>query len=136
MSRSGKITLEFADGEYDFRLPIGQLVELQEKTGRGPAKLFEDLRSGTWLARDPSETIRLGLIGGGLKPNEAVKLVRSYVEERPLTESVFTAMAILAAALFGAGDEERVGKPEEPEAAPNPQTEKSPSHKSMEPEQS
>ena len=60
--------------------------------------------------QDISETIRLGLVGGGLEPVKATKLVRRYVEDRPPLESLMVARGILAVALMGAPDEP-VGEP-------------------------
>lgn len=125
MSRNGDITMDWADGTYTFRLGIGELRELQEKVSAarvrigaepcGPAFLAAEIGAGRWLVDDLRETLRLGLIGGGLKPAEALPLVRRYVEERPLNESVIPAYAVLTAALVGAPDEP-VGKPDPAEA--------------------
>lgn len=106
MSRSATITLTWADGDHAFRLAWGQIIELQEKTGCGPAFLYARLAAGQWMAGDVAETIRLGLIGGGMTPAEALRLTRAYVHERPLLESVPVAYAILGAALSGAGEAE------------------------------
>ena len=35
MSRTGKIRVFFGDAEHDFCLRIGELIELEEKTGDG-----------------------------------------------------------------------------------------------------
>ncbi|WP_341989757.1 GTA-gp10 family protein [Azorhizobium sp. AG788] len=119
MSRAGDITLTWGDGEHLFRLGIGQLRELQEKASAvrvrmgaepiGPAFLAAEIGSGRWLVDDLRETLRLGLIGGGLKPLEALTLVQRYVDDRPLNENVIPAYAVLSAALVGALDEP-VGK--------------------------
>lgn len=114
MSRDASITLTWGDGDYVFRLAWGQLSELQEKCDAGPFVILNRLSSGTWKVEDIAHVIRLGLIGGGLKPVEALKLVRSYVEDRPPMESLLTAQAILAAAVMGAPDEDRVKKNENP----------------------
>jgi hypothetical protein len=75
------ITLDWGDGTYVFRLPIGQLAELQTKCGAGLGKIFARLHSGRYQERstgdvvlnplqaefhyeDIVEVIRLGLIGG------------------------------------------------------------------------
>lgn len=129
MSRSGKISFRCLDGEmHTFRLAIGQLVELQEKCDAGPAWIVERLQSGRWLLADIRDTIRLGLIGGGMKPVEAGALISRYVDnvdEHPLLENRQTAVAILMAALVGAEDEPP-GKPAA-EGAPNSSAESSPS---------
>lgn len=109
MSRDASVTLAFGDGEHRFRLPIGGLRELQEKTGVGPLRLLMRLRAGDWLVDDAREVLRIGLIHGGLAPVEAGRLVARYADERPAAESVTPAQLVLAAALFGVEDEP-VGK--------------------------
>lgn len=103
----------FGDGEYDFRLGWGQLVELQERCNAGPHFILNRLHNGGWLVEDISETIRLGLLGANpeLKPSVATVLVRRYVMERPPLENHTLAVVILTAALMGA-PEEPVGERE------------------------
>lgn len=110
MSASAKTLFTWADGEHDFRLAIGQLRELQEKCGAGPAEIHNRLAAGTWRVDDIRETIRLGLIGGGMTPTDALVLVTRYVDNRPLMENVVAAQAVLLVALIGAPDD-KVGKP-------------------------
>lgn len=112
MSRDASLTIDFGDGTYKFRLGYRELMELQEKADAGPAWILQRLMSPNaenrgWRVEDIANVIRLGLIGGGMAPTEAVKLVRRYVEGRPMMESVFPAQNILAAALVGAPDEEK-----------------------------
>lgn len=131
MSRSADVTLAWADGEYKFRLAIGQLRELQEKCDAGPQTILTRLAAGSWRVDDIRETIRLGLIGGGLKPSEALTLVQRYVDDRPLGESVQTAQAIVLVAVFGAPDEPTPGKAaaakaEATESSPSPPSTASP----------
>lgn len=110
MSRSAQITLDWADGTFLFALKWGQLAELQEKCDAGPYVVLGRLAEGSWRIGDISDTIRLGLIGGGMAPLDALKKVRTYVEDRPPLENVRHAQAILSAALLGAPDEQP-GKP-------------------------
>lgn len=124
------ITLEWADGEYAFRLPVGQIAELQEKCGAGVGLIFARMSAGRFMdkdgavsfnpllaqfrAEDVFETIRLGLIGGGhgmvdgkaieVNSVKALQLVRSYVHARPLLENWRVAYAILAAYIVGYAD--------------------------------
>lgn len=106
MSRSARVTFDWADGTYEFRLPIDQLVELEEKTGVGLPVIYKALTSGTWTHRMVREVIRLGLIGGRqVPPPQALQLVRRYVDERPWQESVIPATVIISAALVGVEDE-------------------------------
>lgn len=116
MSRDASVTLTWADGEHRFRLAIGQLRELQEKCDAGPAEVLARLSSGKWRLDDVRETLRLGLIGGGLSPGDAHRLTVRYVDERPWLENVQPAQAVLMAALVGA-PEEPVGKGAAAEAA-------------------
>ncbi len=124
---AGAITLPWGDGEHTFSLPLGQLRELQDKTGIGPLPLLRRVMEGTWLVDDLRETIRLGLIGGGMAPTAALTLVARYVERRPWTESVPLAQAILAAALFAPIEEGSPGKAAGPEGASETTTAVSPS---------
>jgi hypothetical protein len=120
MSRNAEITFDWADGPRVFRLAWGEIAELQERTACGPQFLLSRLVDGTWKADDLYHIIRLGLIGGGLAPLDALKLVDRYVKERPLLESVTPAKAILLAALTGAGGEPAPGKDEPGKTAATP----------------
>ncbi|MEQ1403833.1 gene transfer agent family protein [Neorhizobium sp. Rsf11] len=99
------VDLTWAGGEHTFLLTIDLLRALQDKCDAGPQFILERLSSRRWFVNDVTETIRLGLEGGGTPKEEARKLVRRYVEDRPLTESVMTAMAVLTVALFGHADD-------------------------------
>lgn len=112
MSRDGSIELFWGDGEHLFRLPIGHLRELQEKTDCGPYRIWMRLREHDWRVDEVRETIRLGLIGGGMKPFDAHRLVVRYIDEfgLPLLDHVPAALSILTAALIGP-PEEQLGKP-------------------------
>jgi hypothetical protein len=130
-----RITLEWADGEYEFRLPVGQLAELQTKCDAGVGKIFARLHAGRYVERstgdvvlnplqaefryeDVVEVIRLGLIGGNkglvdgqtieVPPTKAMQLVRDYVHTRPLLENWKVASAILSAFLIGYVDPDEV----------------------------
>ncbi len=109
MSGDGSIILPFADGEYRFRLGIGELRELQEKTGVGPMALFQRLGHNLWHIDDVREPIRLGLIGGGMNPTQALAKVGRYVAPGDLMNNVVTALHIVRAALMG-DPEDQVGK--------------------------
>jgi hypothetical protein len=115
MSVTAKVDLFFGDGDKSFRLRIGELRELQDKTGAGPLALFRRLIAGEWRVDDLREIIRLGAIGGGMEPLHAADLVKRYVDARPLLESVDPALQIMSAALTGSDEEmPPKGKPEAP----------------------
>ena len=131
MSRDASITFDWADDTHTFRLPLGQLRELQEKTDAGPLSLLRRLQGGTWRVDDAREVIRLGLIGGGMKPEDALTLTRRYVDPPcPMLASVNTAVLILGAAVLGVDDEPLPGKDRTAEATTGSA---SPSSTDMEP---
>ncbi|ASQ10639.1 gene transfer agent family protein [Sinorhizobium meliloti] len=99
------VELTWAGGEHEFALTIDLLRALQDKCDAGPPFVLQRLSSHRWLVDDVIQPIRLGLEGGGLEKEEARKLVKKHVEDRPLTFSVMTARAILMAALYGNEDD-------------------------------
>ena len=131
MSADGSIEITWADDQHRFRLPIGGLRELQDKTNAGPAEILERFRAGTWRVDDVREVIRIGLIGGGKQPTASLSLVIRYVDGRPLMESVPVAFSVLAAALIGVPDDQP-GKAE-PEETAQPDGSASPSFMAREP---
>lgn len=104
-TRRQDITLDFGDGEYRFKLGIGEFERLQEKCDAGPPLILERLSTNRWLICDIRETIRLGLEGGGSPPAIVLALIRRYVDERPPAENVQLAQAILLAGILGVEDE-------------------------------
>lgn len=109
MSRSGAVEIAWNGGTHLFRLDIGRWEQLQEKIGIGPPELLGRLGGSSWRVHDVRETIRLGLVGGGMAPAEANLLVQRNVDERPLGENVMVARAIVLVSILGAPDEP-VGK--------------------------
>ena len=96
----GLLTEEWADGVYSFRLGYGQWLELDQLLQVGPMALYVRLLDRTWKANDLREVIRVGLIGGGGSPAQALRLAKLYVEDRPIAESLGLALRIISAALF------------------------------------
>lgn len=113
MSRLSQVSLKWADGDYTFRLRIKHLIELQEKCDAGPSYILARLQQGAWHVEDVREPIRLGLIGGGLEPVKALKLVERYVDDQPLMQNAMIAEVIVSAAIVGVEEE----KPPKPLAA-------------------
>lgn len=97
------VELVWGDGPQRFRLPIGQLRELQDKCDAGPARILGRLGGVDWKIDDIRETLRLGLIGGGMVPSAAYTLVKRYIDDRDggLMESRQHAQIILMKALVG-----------------------------------
>lgn len=100
--RDARLELEWADGDYSFRLGWGELVELQEACDAGPYVVLQRLANKTFLINDISETIRIGLIGGGMEPGKALGMTKRYVKARPPMECLDVALAVLMAGLLGA----------------------------------
>lgn len=132
MSRSGEIALEFGGEERAFRLGIGQWRKVQEACDAGPAELLARLSPafvgiqnglsfgqllasgmlGRWRIEDIREPILQGLLGANMAGPEALKLVKTWVDERPLIESVTTAYQVVLASVVGAEDENPAGESE------------------------
>lgn len=107
---NGDIDLDFGDNTYRFNIAkIGQALELEQKCDAGISEILDRVRSGKWRLQDIRETIRLGLIGGGQTPINAMQIVKAYVDERPWAESVPVALTVLLAAMIGVPGE-KVGK--------------------------
>jgi hypothetical protein len=112
MSAQGTITVAWRGGEHQFCLAkVGLILDLEDKCKAGVAGIFNRLIGDAWFVNDVRETIRLALIGGGMKPDEAMQLVRNNVDqnESGLAPSVMLAVAILKAVIVGVPDDP-VGK--------------------------
>lgn len=147
MSRNS-IELDFADGEYTFALPLPQLRELQRNTDIGIGGLYRRVTKGVYAvgdktlfrtdeaefyALDLTETIRLGLLGGGkglvngevitVTPAIANRLLAEYVFPQPLVESWKLIYSILGACIIGY-DPPKKAEPAEARAPRKKQTKK------------
>lgn len=102
MSRHGAIEQDFGDGTFTFRLGLDEIEELEQKCEMGIFQIASRLHKEIKLCRlkDISEVLRLGLIGGGMAPVEALVKVRKYVDERPIDENRDIAYAVSLAALM------------------------------------
>lgn len=117
MSRHAAIEQAFGDGEYTFRLGLSEIEELERKRECSIYLVVDRLRTRTCWLQDIMETLRLGLIGGGMKPVDALHLVRRYVDERPMEENRDVAYAVGLAALLRVHSNELEQPPGEAEAA-------------------
>ena len=100
MHRHGEVTVSWADGDHAFRLGLGELQELEEKFDRSIFVIAERLSSSTATSLEIREVLRIGLIGGGMKATDALALIRRYVDELPLFESLAAAKIVAMAALM------------------------------------
>lgn len=99
--RKAEVSFAWGDGVHTFRLPVDSALELEEKCNAGVYELLDRCRSNTWRVTDLRETIRIGLIGGGMSPIKALSLVSRYFDKRPFAEGVPAALMILTAAVVG-----------------------------------
>jgi len=125
MSRSGEITLPWGDKDHTFRLGIAEWEKVQEKCDAGPSELLNRMSPlfaateaglslhdavragyvGTWKIHDVREPLYRGLIGAGMEPTPAGRVIRELVDERPLIESVCIAYQVVLASVVGVVDE-------------------------------
>jgi hypothetical protein len=118
---SAEVELTWADGTYLFALKLKQIEELQRLCNAGLGEIAQRLLvERRWRVSDIVETIRLGLIGGGMPAVRARELVDTYVDGHPLADPrnaanpLATAQAVIMAAYFGVAEasEEPEGKAE------------------------
>lgn len=94
-------TAFFGDAEYSFRITRPLILELEAKCGAGIGSICHRVFHRQFAQADISETIRLGLIGGGTAPKRAADLIAAYVTDRPLSETYPLAAKILEKLWFG-----------------------------------
>lgn len=93
------------EGQFDLRLDIDELIHLQEITSYGPMALLQRFRDGNWFVNELTQTIRLALVGGGMKPADAFNVVKRNVTSAYLLDYVPIAMTVMHAALIGVTDD-------------------------------
>jgi len=141
VSRNGEITRAWGDDDRRFRLGIGEWRKVQETCDAGPAEIAARLSAwalarkraptasffelmaggglGAWRIDDVREPLYRGLIGGGMDPTAAGRLLRELHDERPLMENIDLALEVVLASMIGP-EEEPVGEPSgEPQTTTN-----------------
>lgn len=103
--------LSFGGEDRPFALRIREMRALQSICDAGPGELLQRFEAQRYRLDDVRETIRQGLIGGGLSDAMATKLIADHFDNRPLAQFVVLAQIIVAAALVGVADDP-VGEPE------------------------
>lgn len=127
MQQHASVTQDWADGTYTFRLGLAEIEEIERKFDKSLFVLASDLRLRTAKAIEIVDVLRVGLIGGGTKPAQALALVRRYVDERPLEENRDAAYAVVLAGLTRVhASGERDDEPGEADAAGSPNGSTSP----------
>jgi hypothetical protein len=97
--------LKWIGGEHDFALDIGGLRALQNACDAGPEQIFRRILSGQWRIDDLYQTIRLGLIGGGMADRDAARVVDTAFRSHPVMLFRTTAHTVLLLSLLGDADD-------------------------------
>lgn len=102
MSRHGAIELLWGDGTYTFRLGLSEIEELERKRDLGIFQILTRLNPVVRECKlsDITEVLRLGLVGGGTAPVDALVKVQRYADERPIDENRDVAYAVVLAAVM------------------------------------
>jgi hypothetical protein len=113
MAVNGEVEFPWGDDEHKFNIAkLKCILELEEKCGVGIAEIYYRIASGKWRWNDCRETLRLGLIGAGMTPDKALRLINRYCDDRPMVESVLPAQAVLATAMVGVPGDDLAKKAE------------------------
>lgn len=97
--------IAWAGGEHAFALDLGLLRALQDRCDAGPEQVFLRLGDFSWRVDDVTETIRLGLMGGGMSRDDAARLMDRVTATVPLMRLKLVALSVLAHALAGPEDD-------------------------------
>jgi hypothetical protein len=76
----GSETIVWPGGEHSFRLGIGELRAIEQRSDAGCAVILMRLIGQQWKIDDVIGPIRLGLVGGGMEERLAQKAVESALE--------------------------------------------------------
>jgi hypothetical protein len=88
-------TIVWPGGEHAFRLGIGELRAIEQRSDAGCAVVMMRLLSSAWKIDDVIAPIRLGLVGGGMTEPEAQKAIDAALEvASPYTLAVTSASII------------------------------------------
>lgn len=113
MSAPGEREIVWANGPNIFNIQqLGLLLDLEAKCDAGLAVIMARLEGGAWRVADVRETIRLGLIGGGMDPKAAHAVVLRHVDANPhgYAPSALVAYEVVRQAMFGIPKDDPVGR--------------------------
>jgi hypothetical protein len=88
-------TIVWAGGEHQFYLGIGQLRAIEQRCDAGCAVVLMRLMGSQWKIDDVVSTLRLGLVGAGMKESEAQKVVESALDVASPFELAVTSAELL-----------------------------------------
>jgi hypothetical protein len=99
-------TAFFGDGDHTFALTDDMITELERLSDVGIGALYLRAVNMQFNIADLIEIIRLGLIGGGTTPEQAMRLTDTYARNRPIDELYPLALDILDARWGGAVEDD------------------------------
>jgi hypothetical protein len=99
------LNAELGGKEHQFALYLGQWEELQDIVGCGPLELFGKLSRLEFRANWLREIIRCGLIGGGMKPGDAKRMIELHVDSLPFAEAWPLAFQVVARSCYRPNEE-------------------------------
>ena len=104
MRQAEEIT--WAGGEHPFRLDIGALRTIEQRSDAGVSVVLLRLLGQQWKADDVLTPIRLGLVGGGMSEREARSTVEKALDTTSLFALSLTAAEILRRFIMFDGDDQ------------------------------
>jgi hypothetical protein len=87
-------------GEHSFFLNIAELRALEDGCDAGVTLIWQRMIAGAFKINDVFHTLRLGLIGGGMKTTEALKMVNAAFDEANLYTLAATAQTVLSISIL------------------------------------
>jgi hypothetical protein len=105
-------TINWPGGEHEFRLGIGELRAIEQRSNAGCAVVMMRLIGQQWHIDDVVAPIRLGLIGAGMPERDAQKAVEAALDVASPYALAITAAEVLRRFIMWETDDQ----PGEPEA--------------------
>lgn len=91
----------FAGQKRAFRLRLGEIEALEGLCRAGIGEIALRLVGQTYRLADVRETLRLGLMGGGMSEPAATAIMMANFDDAPMGQYVEIAAFVLSAALAG-----------------------------------
>lgn len=92
---------DFGPRRVKLQLNIAEIGELERACGAGIAEILIRFAMARFTIGDVRETIRYGLIGGGMARGEADALIAHVIDESPLQTHVGIAEELVRASVYG-----------------------------------
>ncbi|MBX4992288.1 hypothetical protein ABID08_000719 [Rhizobium binae] len=109
----GSESIVWPGGEHSFRLGIGELRAIEQRSDAGCAVVLMRLLGQQWKIDDVIQPIRLGLIGGGMPEREAQTALDKALDVASLYSLAVTAADILRRFIMWETDDQPGGEPGE-----------------------